>query len=72
MNELLTNKNAIIYGAGGAIGGAVARTFASEGATVFLAGRNRETLERVAADIESAGGRATVAVVDATDERAVD
>ena len=28
---LLKNKNALIYGAGGAIGGAVARTFASEG-----------------------------------------
>jgi 3-oxoacyl-[acyl-carrier protein] reductase len=39
---LLENKNAIIYGAGGGIGGAVARTFAREGASVFLAGRTRE------------------------------
>ncbi len=39
---------------------------------MFLAGRTREPLERVAADITAAGGRAEVAVVDATDERAVD
>ena len=65
MTELLTSKNAIVYGAGGSLGGAVARTFAREGATVFLAGRTREPLERVAADIAAAGGRAEVAVVDA-------
>src|SRR5919107_3760151 len=41
---LLKNKNAIIYGAGGSIGGAVAREFAREGARVFLAGRTREKL----------------------------
>jgi NAD(P)-dependent dehydrogenase (short-subunit alcohol dehydrogenase family) len=35
---LLENKNAVIYGAGGGIGGGVARTFAREGARVFLAG----------------------------------
>jgi NAD(P)-dependent dehydrogenase (short-subunit alcohol dehydrogenase family) len=72
MTELLTSKNAIIYGGGGDIGGAVARTFARQGAAVFLAGRTREPLERVAADIAAAGGRAEVAVLDATDERAVD
>src|SRR4051812_30749764 len=38
---LLKNKIAVIYGGGGAIGGAVARTFAREGAKVFLAGRTR-------------------------------
>jgi NAD(P)-dependent dehydrogenase (short-subunit alcohol dehydrogenase family) len=69
---LLENKNAIVYGAGGGIGGGVARTFAQEGARVFLAGRTRKTLEAVAADIKSAGGKAEVAVVDALDERAVD
>jgi NAD(P)-dependent dehydrogenase (short-subunit alcohol dehydrogenase family) len=72
MTDLLKGKNAIIYGGGGDLGGGVARTFAREGATVFLAGRTREPLERVAADIAAAGGRAEVAVVDATDERAVD
>jgi NAD(P)-dependent dehydrogenase (short-subunit alcohol dehydrogenase family) len=68
---LLTNKNAIIYGAGGGIGGGVARTFAREGARVFLTGRTREKLEAVADGIKAAGGSAEVAVVDATDERAV-
>jgi NAD(P)-dependent dehydrogenase (short-subunit alcohol dehydrogenase family) len=69
---LLEKKNAIIYGAGGGIGGGVARTFAREGARVFLAGRTAEPMEAVAADIRSAGGSAEVAVLDATDERAVD
>ncbi len=69
---LLENKNAIIYGAGGRIGGGVARTFAREGATVFLVGRTREKLEAVAADITAAGGSAEVAVIDALDEQAVD
>ena len=69
---LLTNKNAIIYGAGGSIGAGVARTFAREGARVFLVGRTREKLDAVAKDIGAAGGSAEVAVVDALDEQAVD
>jgi NAD(P)-dependent dehydrogenase (short-subunit alcohol dehydrogenase family) len=69
---LLKDKNAVIYGAGGSIGGAVAKDFAREGARVFLAGRTRNPLEAVAADISSAGGSAEVAVLDALDEEAVD
>ena len=69
---LLEGKNAVIHGGGGTIGGAVARAFAREGATVFLAGRTLEKLEAVAADIRAAGEEAEVAVVDALDERAVD
>ena len=69
---LLENKNAIIYGGGGSIGGAVGRTFAAEGAHVFLAGRTKETLDLVAKDIAQAGGVADVAVLDALDEHAVD
>ena len=72
MTDLLHSKTAILYGAGGDLGGAVARTFAREGATVYLAGRTREPLERVAADIAAEGGRAHVAVADALDQRAVD
>jgi 3-oxoacyl-[acyl-carrier protein] reductase len=56
---LLENKVAVIYGAGGSIGGAVARTFAREGAMVFLAGRTQAKLDKAA-------------VVDALDEQAVD
>jgi 3-oxoacyl-[acyl-carrier protein] reductase len=69
---LLENKNAVIYGAGGSIGGAVARAFAREGATVFLAGRTLESLEAVAEEIRSAGGAVETAQVDALDEQAVD
>ncbi len=69
---LLKNKNTIIYGAGGGIGGGVARTFAREGARVFLAGRTREKLEAVAADIAAAGRSAEVDVLDALDEQAVE
>jgi 3-oxoacyl-[acyl-carrier protein] reductase len=69
---LLEGKNAVIYGGGGSIGGAVARAFAREGATVHLAGRTPETLENVAEEIRTAGGAAETAVVDALDEGAVD
>ena len=69
---LLEGKNAVIYGGGGTIGGAVGRAFAREGAKMFLAGRTLETLEAVAADVRAAGGEAEVAVVDALDERSVD
>ncbi len=69
---LLEGKNAVIYGGGGSIGGAVARAFAREGARVFLAGRTRPRLEEVAAKISSTGGMATTAEVDALDEKAVD
>jgi 3-oxoacyl-[acyl-carrier protein] reductase len=69
---LLENKNAVIYGAGGAIGGAVARAFADEGANVFLAGRTLDPVQMVAKQISSAGGRAEAARVDALDEQAVE
>jgi NAD(P)-dependent dehydrogenase (short-subunit alcohol dehydrogenase family) len=69
---LLEDKNAVIYGGGGAIGGAVARAFAREGARVFLAGRTRATLDDVARGISAAGGTAETAKVDALDEEAVD
>ena len=69
---LLENKNAVIYGGGGSIGGAVGRAFAREGAKVHLAGRTLESLERVAEEIRSAGGAAETAQVDALDETAID
>ena len=69
---LLASKRAVIHGAGGAIGGAVARAFAREGAQVFLAGRTLARLEAVAADIRAAGGSAESALVDALDAASVD
>ena len=65
---MLEGKTAVIYGGGGAIGGAVARAFAGAGAHVYLAGRTRPRLEAVANDI---GDAAHVAELDALDERAV-
>jgi NAD(P)-dependent dehydrogenase (short-subunit alcohol dehydrogenase family) len=69
---LLEGKVAVVYGAGGRIGGAVARGFAREGAEVFLAGRTRDPLEAVAEEIRRAGGTARVETLDALDERGVD
>lgn len=69
---LLETKNAIVYGGGGAMGGAAARALASEGARVFLAGRTLAKLEAVAADIIGAGGAADVAQVDVHDRQAVE
>jgi NAD(P)-dependent dehydrogenase (short-subunit alcohol dehydrogenase family) len=69
---LLRDKVAVIYGAGGAVGGAVARAFAGEGANLFLTGRQLAPVEAIAKDIVSAGGSAEAAAVDALDEQAVD
>jgi NAD(P)-dependent dehydrogenase (short-subunit alcohol dehydrogenase family) len=66
---LLEGKNCIIYGGGGGIGAGVARTFAREGANLFLVGRTRESLEAVAGEL---GGAAEIEVLDALDGPAVD
>jgi 3-oxoacyl-[acyl-carrier protein] reductase len=63
---LLRDKVAVVYGGGGAIGGTVARTFAREGARLFLAGPTKAKLEAVCADTGAAAD-----VVDALDEAAV-
>ena len=68
MTGLLQGKTAIIYGAGGALGSGVARTFAAEGAHVHIVGRTQDPLDAIAAEL---GDSATVAVLDATDEQAV-
>lgn len=65
---MLAGKVAVIYGGGGAIGSAVARAFAVEGAKVFLAGRSKARLDQAARKIDGA----EVAAVDALDERAVE
>jgi NAD(P)-dependent dehydrogenase (short-subunit alcohol dehydrogenase family) len=74
MNDspILNGKRAVVFGAGGSIGAAVARKFGAEGAEVFLAGRTKSTLDAVARQITESGGRANYAVVDALDDSAVD
>lgn len=69
---ILKNKIAVIYGAGGSLGGAVAKALAAEGANLFLTGRNLTSVQKVADDILASGGNARAAVVDALDESAID
>ncbi|MFI0353083.1 SDR family NAD(P)-dependent oxidoreductase [Actinomadura sp. 9N407] len=69
---LLENKNAVIYGGGGAIGGATARVFAREGAMVFIAGRTQAKLDAVARDIAAMGGTIETAQVDVFDQQEVE
>jgi NAD(P)-dependent dehydrogenase (short-subunit alcohol dehydrogenase family) len=69
---MLKNKVAVIYGAGGDIGGAVARAFAREGAKLFLTGRKLAAVKSVAKGIAATGGSAETEEVDALDEQAMD
>ncbi len=68
---MLQNKNAIIYGAGGSLGGAIAKAFAAAGATVFLAGRHLASVQKTMNEILAAHGEAYAAQVDAMDETMV-
>jgi 3-oxoacyl-[acyl-carrier protein] reductase len=68
---LLENKTAVVYGAGGPVGSAVARAFAREGGRVFLTGRTPAALEVVAEQIRRLGGHAETAGLDALDRAAV-
>ena len=68
---LLQNKNAIIYGAGGSLGGTVAKALAGAGARVFLTGRNIVPVKKIADEILASGGSAEAGVVDALDETSV-
>lgn len=68
---MLQNKNAVIYGAGGSLGGAVAKALANYGANVFLTGRTTNSLQKVANEILASGGRAEVSLVDALEEEAI-
>ncbi|HTD40266.1 MAG TPA: SDR family oxidoreductase [Mucilaginibacter sp.] len=68
---VLQNKNAIIYGAGGSIGGAVAKAFAGAGARLFLTGRNLSSVQKLADEIIASGGIAEASEVDAMDNNAI-
>src|SRR5262250_2203086 len=71
MSNSLQGKNAVVFGAGGSIGAAVAKEFAAEGADVFLSGRTKSNVEAVAKQIAADGGRAHPAAVDTLDDAAV-
>lgn len=69
---LLDGKTAIVYGGGGAIGGAVAQAFAEHGANVIVAGRTPSSLERVVKPLAERGLSAEAAQVDALIESEVE
>lgn len=67
----LQNKRALVTGASGALGGAIAERLARDGATVLLhANGRREAVEALAARIVAAGGQAECHVFDLTDDEA--
>lgn len=68
---ILQNKNAVIYGAGGSLGGAVARALAAAGARVFLTGRSLSSVKQTADAILVLGGKVEVDEVDGFDEKAI-
>jgi 3-oxoacyl-[acyl-carrier protein] reductase len=68
---ILHGKNAVVFGAGGSIGAAVAKEFAAEGAQVLLVGRTKSNLEQVANEIAQSGGAAQTDVLDTLDDAAV-
>jgi 3-oxoacyl-[acyl-carrier protein] reductase len=67
----LKHKTAIIFGAGGEVGGAVATELAAQGARLFLSGRTKTPVQELAQAISSRGQTAAAAQVDALDEDAV-
>jgi NAD(P)-dependent dehydrogenase (short-subunit alcohol dehydrogenase family) len=67
-----SDKAVAITGAAGSLGSALARRFASEGASVFLADIDLHGLEGLVQDITNHGGKATAHSVNVTDESEVD
>ena len=69
---LLAGRVAIVTGGGSGIGRAIARRFAAEGAHVAVADLNRESAERVAAEIHADGGTAIAVPADVAESAQVD
>lgn len=68
MGDRLNGKVALVTGAGAGLGEATAKRFAEEGARVVITDINQDSVERVASEINAAGGDATAHVQDVTDE----
>ena len=67
-----TGKAAFVTGAGGYIGGTIAKMLAKEGACVAVCDLNEETAMRTVREIEEAGGRAIAVACNVTDSASVD
>ena len=65
-------KSAIITGGAGGIGSATCRRFAAEGARVAVFDRDEAGAQKVAREIEAAGGKAQAFACDITDRQSVD
>ena len=72
MKKLLENRVVWVVGASGAIGAAIARRVASEGAIAVVSARSVDKLEALTAQIIEAGGRAQTLVVDIKNRKNVD
>jgi NADP-dependent 3-hydroxy acid dehydrogenase YdfG len=59
-SPILEGKHAVVFGAGGSIGAAIAREFAAEGEQVFLAGRTKSNVEEVAKQITAGTASTTL------------
>jgi len=64
----LTDKIALVTGAGSGLGAAAALALADEGADLVLVSRTRDELDAVARRVEAKGRQALVAVADTADE----
>ena len=72
MNEFdLTGKVVVVTGAGQGIGEGIAKSMARAGAAVVVAARSVDKLERVAREIQNAGGRSIAVPTDVTDRGAL-
>ena len=69
---LLKGKIAVVYGAGGGVGSAIARKFALEGARVYMTARRLESIKTLAYEISKSGGTVSASEVDALDEKAIE
>lgn len=63
----LIGKNALVFGAGGGLGGAIATSLAEEGAVVHLADKDLAAAESNAETIRQSGGRARAIAWDISD-----
>lgn len=63
----ISGKTALVFGAGGGLGGAIARALADEGAKIAIADINAEAAQATADAIVSKGGRAKILIWDLAD-----